>query len=530
VARLTRRGMLGGVAGALACSGPSDRTSNPDDGTDSDVSPWTLPPGPHNIVYIYVDQHRGLMTGFDGHPVVLTPTLDALALESVRYPNMFTNSPLCQPARAVMMTGKLPRLNGCWNNQQNADPAVSGSHVQRIHDEAGYYTAMFGKAHLTTTIGHPGNPGNVANLAAWGFDETIELLSQKMCVTIPNFYSDWLVEITPTGQTSKASLYGDYVAMWDYIENNLPPDIAPWFITTDENVDVWCAQIAADWLRAYDTDQPFYLQVNLPGPHSPFDSTTEFRALYDVTDPRLGTAILEVPANPSPLVAFLLDHKEDGGFGTLTLDQSKALLLSYYAKITMIDYAVTRVIDALQETGLLDNTWLIYGADHGELVGDHMLWGKVAMYEGSVRTPLLVRPPGGVTGWTSEGLVDQVDLTATILEMAGLDNQASGSSRFAQIVQGPTDPGAQIGKPTIIAEIDGNTLSPPPVLGAAMVRRDRYKLVMDLDAGVTSELYDLEADPDEVNNLVSDPGQQTLIADMEEEYRASVDADLGTTG
>jgi hypothetical protein len=125
-------------------------------------------------------------------------------------------------------------------------------------------------------------------------------------------------------------------------------------------------------------------------------------------------------------------------------------------------------------------------------------------------------------------MIDQLDLTATILGMAGLDNQASGSSRLDQILNGPDDPGAQIGKSSIIGEIDGNTLSPPPVLAAAMVRRDRYKLVIDLDSGQSSDFYDLEADPDEVNNLVSDPAFQTLVTDLEDEYRASVETDLAS--
>lgn len=525
MARLTRRGVLGGVAGAIACNGHGSDRPPPDGTRDTDDS--TLPLGPHNIVYIYVDQHRGPMAGFNGHPLVQTPNLDALALECVRYPNMFTNSPLCQPARANMMTGKLPRVHGCWNNQVNADPTASGSHVARIREEAGYYTAMFGKAHLTTTVGHPGDAGNVERLAAWGFDETMELLSQVMCANIENFYSDWLATLPPVGDfPSKKDAYANYVTVWTHIENNQPPDVDPWFITTEENVDVWCAQVAADWIRNYDKDQPFYLQVNLPGPHSPFDSTTEFRALYDASDPLLGTAILEVPANPSNLIRFLLEGKD---FGDLTLQQSKDLLLTYYAKITMIDHAVQRVLDALQEKGLLANTWVVYGSDHGELVGDHMLWGKVAMYEGAIRTPLLVRPPGGVTGWSSEGIIDQLDLTATIVEMAGLENQASGRSRIAQILEGPDAAGAQVGNASVIAEIEGNTLDAKdvPPLVTAMVRRDRYKLVIDLDTDLPTDFYDLEADPEERTNLVLDPAHTATITDMRDEYVASVQSDVG---
>jgi choline-sulfatase len=515
--------VLGGMAGAVACR--PDGTAGPHETTPGTTP---LPPGPHNIVYLYVDQHRGGMAGCFGHPLVQTPNIDALSLESVRYPNMFTNSPLCRPSRATMMTGRLPHVHGCWDNDLLANPLEVTSHVERIRTEAGYATAIFGKAHLTDTIGHPAHPDNVAKLQTWGFDEVLELLSQVMCGppgNIPNSYSDWLRSITPSGAPDKATLYGDYVSRWEHIEGNEPPDIAPWFITTEENVDLWCAGLAADWIRAYSQDKPFYLQVTLPGPHTPFDSTTEFRALYDANDPLLDTAILEVPSNPSRLVSYLLSHKD---FGDITAAQSRALLQTYYAKITMIDEAIGRVIAALEERGMLDNTWVVYSSDHGELVGDHMLWGKVAMYEGAIRVPLVIRPPGGVDGWSSEGLVDQLDVTATLLGMAGLDNQAAGSSRLTQIVEGPDGASAQTGKTSITAEVVGELVGTN--YRTAMVRNDRYKLVIDLDTGLPSDFYDLEADPDELTNLFEDPAQRVLIDGMFDEYESGVEADATLSG
>jgi choline-sulfatase len=152
-----------------------------------------------------------------------------------------------------------------------------------------------------------------------------------------------------------------------------------------------------------------------------------------------------------------------------------------------------------------------------------MLWGKVAMYEGAIRTPLIIRPPGGYTPWSADGLIDQLDVTATILEMAGLDNQTSGDSRMAQILEGPEGAGAQTGKSSVMAEVIGQLDGTG--YRTAMVRRDRYKLVIDLDTGLPSDLYDLEADPDEVSNLVEDPAQRDLITDMVDEYEAQVEAD-----
>lgn len=508
-----------------AVAGCDRRPVAPPPGTEpspTDTDTGSGPVGPRNIVYIYSDQHRGPFVGAFGDPVALTPNLDALSAASVRFPNMFTNSPLCRPARATMMTGQLPHVHGCWNNDVVA--ARSGpSHVRRIRDEAGYLTAMIGKAHLTVPVGHPMDPANVALLEDWGFAYVFELLSQITCATKPNAYSDWLAETTPTGEpVGKDERYAAYVEQWQLL-GFPPPDAAPYALTTADHVDLWCGDLAAEWIRTYDDPRPFYLQVNFPGPHSPYDATTEFRAMYDASQPGFPTAILGAPADPrSPAVQFLWQTRPE--LHGLTAEDSRALLLTYYAKVTLIDRAVGAVLAALDERGMLDDTWVIYGADHGDLLGDHELWGKVAMYDGAVRTPLFVRPPGGVDGWAADGLVDQLDVTATIVAMAGLapDGTSTGASRLDQILAGPDATGAQDGKESVVAEVAAH---PSGALRTGMLRQQRLKLVYDFDGDRPVELYDLDADPDEVANRVLDPAMRSDVEALSAELMSLIEAD-----
>ncbi|MEZ4240688.1 MAG: sulfatase-like hydrolase/transferase [Myxococcota bacterium] len=498
-----------GVTGCSAAGPPRDRDGPP------------VPAGPRNIVYIYADQHRAPVMGALGDPVVLTPNLDALAAESVRFPWMFTNAPLCRPARASMMTGRLAHVHGCWDNDSLADP-LGPSHVRRIRDEAGYRTALIGKSHLTLIQGHSLAEVNVEKMRQWGFEDSLELLSQITCATKPNPYSDWLGETTPAGERSKAERYAAYVTAWELL-GFPPPDVDPYDLGTADHVDLWCGDLAAAWIRdqaAGDDDRPFYLQVNFPGPHPPYDATREFRDRYDPTDPAFPTAILGPPGTPrSPAVEYLWQSRPE--LHGLTGADSRALIRDYYAKVTLVDEAVGAVLAALAEAGRLDDTWVVYGADHGDLLGDHELWGKVAMYEGGVRTPLLVRPPGGVAGWAAEGVVDQLDVTATILGLAGLDSDGAGDSRVEQLLGGPDAPGAQDGKESVIALVAATQQG---TLRTGMLRRGALKLVYDFDSARPVELYDLQADPEERSNRVLDPSLQATVADLRDELLDTLDA------
>ncbi|HHO54595.1 MAG TPA: DUF4976 domain-containing protein, partial [Deltaproteobacteria bacterium] len=242
------------------------------------------------------------------------------------------------------------------------------------------------------------------------------------------------------------------------------------------------------------------LQINLPGPHTPFDAPTAFRELYDPG--RVAPPILGPHEAPGGLVRFLQQTKPE--LYGLTEADGRSLRMTYLAKISLIDQVIGEIIAALQLAGRLDDTWVIYGSDHGELAGDYELWGKVAMFEGSLRTPLIVRPPGGTVGRRSSALIDQRDVTATLLGITGQGAVGGGRSLLETI----EDPGVDQGREQVVALVEGD---PRGGLRTAMIRTDRHKLVHDLSEDRPDELYDLEADPIEAYNLISDPAEAGVV-------------------
>ena len=188
----------------------------------------------------------------------------------------------------------------------------------------------------------------------------------------------------------------------------------------------------------------------------------------------------------------------------------RQLAADYLAGVTLIDTAIGGVFDALRETGELDNTWVIYTSDHGELLGDHLLTGKVAFYEGSWRIPLIIRPPAaqGVSPWQSEAMVDTVDMTATILEMAGLGPEpgAPGRSLVQKVTDGEDALGAHHHREFILGANMGN-------FG---IRTATWKLTYDdtLQNPRPVELYDLENDPYEISNEIDRPEYEDKVAEL----------------
>jgi len=473
-----------------------------------------------NILLIYADQHRGDALGAAGHPVLQTPHLDSLADEGVMFNRCFASGSVCKPSRASMITGHHPHVHGVMDNGDTADPATNYSHVRAVRD-AGYLTALVGKTHLHDGKGHLDEHAHV--LESWGFEDILELTGPGESAGVESRWSDWLKEQS-RGEPNKYERFRDYIkhynknhkhdAQWE----TRAPDEDPWKLSTDDHLDVFTGRSAAQWLRDYDDERPFYLQVCFPGPHSPFDATSEYRS-YDQDDPLIPIGSMQPPSAPlSPVIVGSQSYMT----GPQSAAQARKLHAKYYAKITMIDSMVGEIIDALRDAGQLDNTWVVFSSDHGDMLGDHLLIGKLVFFDKAIHVPLIVRPPEALAptpsaGWSSDALVDQLDMTATIMAMAGVDpGEVTGRSLLTTITEGPDAAGAHVGKPSVLCESFDH----------AMIRTDRYKLVVadnpedwkGEDRSVW-ELYDLDDDPGELVNRVDDPDyqdvRQELLADLQ---------------
>ncbi len=446
---------------------------------------------PHkpNIVLIFSDQHRGDALGCVGNPVVRTPNLDGLATEGVIFRNCNTNSPLCMPARASLITGMHVNEHGAWGNRTEAD-RHGPSHVRNIRD-AGYRTAVIGKTHFRLYQADDGHTRDHASgLHDWGYEFAHEVKDTIPSATHRCYYADFLA------QRGKLQVYEDCARNFRLGQSTgllRPWEHLPNLLEEDEHIDAYIANTAAAWIRSYADDRPFYLQVCLMGPHPPFDAPARYRDMFDPREMPL--AIMEPPAEPiSPQIRTMFSRR---GLKDMTEFQSRTLTSHYYAKVAFDDDAVGIVLRSLEEKGLMDDTWIVYTSDHGEMLGDHRFCQKSVFYEGALNIPLIARPPGGTKPWAAHDLTDHHDVCSTLLDAAGADplEVDHGLSLRPRIEAGPDANDAERGKGVVFSEV--NLYS--------MARTERYKMTIDSLTRTPVELYDMEDDPQELRNLVDEP-------------------------
>ena len=456
-----------------------------------------------NIILILPDQQRGDSLRCMGHPAIRTPNLDSLAAKGVTFGRCYTNSPLCMPARASLMSGQYVNEHGVWNNSVSAD-RFGASHVRNIRD-AGYHTVAIGKTHLYVHQGAGHTNNHVQELRDWGFEDSHELTGPIASVTVDSPYTDYLA--------GKRFLNVHREHLRTYVRGWMRGYLHPWetppcLLPTEDHLDMYTARKSVEWIRNYRGDKPFYLQILFPGPHDPFDSPAEYRAIYNPEEMPL--AIMDTPAPP---VAPYVDRWfKWSRLESMTESQNRVMRTYYYGKISLIDDGIGLILKALEERGLMDNTWIIYSSDHGEMLGDHRVSHKMVFYEGAVHVPLIIKPPYGVRSKKCAGLTDHLDIAATLLDIAGAKplGGSDGHSLMPQIRAESDTPESQRGKDVMFSE----------VLGYSMVRTERYKMAIDTRTRQPVELYDTVSDPNELRNLVNDPSLEKVRRELLDEHLA----------
>jgi len=405
------------------------------------------------------------------------------------------------------MTGQYVNEHGIWHNWNAAD-RHGPSHVRNIRD-AGYHTAVIGKTHLYVH-GAPDvkdTRDHVQELCDWGFVDAHELTGPWASRRIDSPYTDYLAE------KGLLQTHRDFIG--DYLRGMRSGEYRPWEeppspLSPEDHLDTYTGRTTAEWIRNYNSDEPFYLQVCFPGPHDPFDSPKEYRDMFNPEDMPVG--IMDKPAWPiSPQLDLVLRWSALDG---MTKEQKQLMGTFYYAKVTLIDRAIGTILEALREKGLLDNTWIIYTSDHGEMLGDHFMSHKIVFYDAALKIPCIVRPPGGVKGWQSSALTDQIDIAATLLDIADARpfDKSDGCSLVPKVKAGPGAPDAQKHKEAIFSEV--NLYS--------MVLTDRYKMAVHSLTREPLELYNIVNDPDELDNLVRDPAYKKVRDNLAEQYLAQL--------
>jgi arylsulfatase A-like enzyme len=446
------------------------------------------------VLFLFPDQHRGdWLPGLPGSPVAM-PTLETLASRGTRFANCITPSPLCAPARACIATGRDYDRTGVWNNRYNL-PLELPTFYQALRGH-GYEVASFGKLDLAKDLLDWGRDGKRL-IAEWGFTA--------------GFDSEGKYDGTRSYGLNPDDPPGPYLRYLkergladahahDFADRHAFLGSKPTPLPDDAYCDSWIGRNATDAIRRFESDRPWFLQVNFTGPHNPMDVTERMHARWREVD---------VPA--------AVNNDRDPA------DAVAASRRNYAAMLENIDAWCGEMLSAIEERGELEDTLVIYASDHGEMLGDHAAWGKSTWRRPSINVPFVVSGPGLARGEVCDTPVSLTDVTATILDLCEVERPIGMDSRSLKPLLGgdaaglPTAAHGTVagtaaetstagGAPRTVRTALLNTQrhqpgTPVGVRGFRTVVSGGYSYTLEVDG--TEHLFDWASDPDERNDLAS---------------------------
>lgn len=360
-----------------------------------------------NIIFIMTDQHRADALGCAGNPSIMTPNLDLLAADGFLFTSGYTAAPSSTPARAGLLTGMSPWHHGMLG-YGNVAEHYKYEMPQMLRDQ-GYFTLGIGKMHW--------RPQN----ALHGFHATILDASNRS--ESPYFmcdYRKWFATVAPGKDADITGIgWNEHRASTYKLSENLHPT-------------VWTGDVAVRTIENYETDKPLFLKVSFARPHSPYDPPQRILDTYkdiEMPKPAVGEWNCDfLPEQMDPTKDLISPF---GNYGVAYAQNSRK---HYYAAITFVDEQVGRILQALKDKGMYDNTIICFTSDHGDMMGDFHHWRKTYAYEGSAAIPYIVKFPSSLktvrpVGTEIENPVELRDFLATFLDMSGAEVPADMDGR-----------------------------------------------------------------------------------------------------
>ncbi len=474
-----------------------------------------------NILWYCTDQQRYDTIGALNNPYVITPNIDRLVHRGTAFTKNYCQSPICTPSRASFLTGCYPNA---IRAPRNGNFTYSDQYplISKILSDCGYDCGLVGKLHLASSF-------------------------QRVEPRVDDGYRFFKWSHAPRDDWQGGHDYADWVHHKGGVLKELVKDIQG--IPAEFHQTTWGTDRAIDFIQEK-RQGPWFLSINVYDPHPPFNPPQQYRDLFDpskMPDPlfRESDLVQQKILEPIDFQSKVrrpdyLDICDPILPRTPTADSVRGaepspgakdawtLKAAYYAMIKLIDDQFGRLVDYLDATNQLENTLIIYATDHGESLGDHGLIEKgCRFFDGLVRVPLIFSWPGQVkSNLKSDALVELTDITPTLLEVCGIEqpNYMQGKSLWP-IISGSAKP--DFHKPHIRSEFF-DALNQPYHSRATMLRDARFKLVMYHGIGL-GELYDLDQDPGEFDNLWDDQDHSELKQQMIiKSFDASMQAiDLG---
>lgn len=439
------------------------------------------------------DEHGAQYSRTYGHPFIETPNMDRLAQNGTTFDSAYCNAPLCVPSRISFMTGQFNSRCEGWDNAvpMRAD-AVTWPHLLR---SAGYDAVLAGKMHL---VGLDNLHGFRAQLSRDIHSEMSHPI-YPWEKGLPAASSPW-AGVVGTG-TGVPGHEGPALRAPEELKQRRPMPTGPGR-TIEIDIDDATEHAAVDYLRNVgSTGEPFALCVGFIAPHFPFVVPDEYFNRYF---PKHADLPNIPPGHLESLPAAAQRLRTAFGFSGHTENQVARARAAYYGLVTYLDDKIGTLLNVLDEMGLSENTVVIHASDHGELLGEHGLWRKMSFYEQAARVPLQIRwPAAGRLGQRFAKNVSLVDVTATILDLAGVTGDVDGAS-LREILAGD----AAEWKDEAFSEHNAHGTNHP----RAMIKKGKWKLCATHADPLEIELYDLESDPGEFTTLASDRANEDVLS------------------
>jgi iduronate 2-sulfatase len=438
-----------------------------------------------NVLFIAVDDLKPLL-GCYGDTIVKSPNFDRLAARSLLFERAYCNQAVCAPSRNALLTGRRPQSLGIYdlgtNFRKAAPDAIT---LPQAFRKAGYRTEAIGK------IFHVGH-GNYEDAASW---------------SVPHWQGNTIAYALPEsrgkGLTREEALFSNSKSPVQKLPRGAAFEAAD--VPDEGYPDGVLANEAIRRLRAAkeNRDEPWFIAIGFLKPHLPFCAPKKYWDLYDPA--QFKVPALRTPPEGAPSFAptnwgELRQYTDIPETGPLSDAQARQLIHGYYAAVSYVDAQLGRVLAALDELGLAQDTTIVLWGDHGWHLGDHGQWCKHTNYEEAAHIPLIIAAPEIVRGRRTTALVESVDLYPTLCELAGLDAPADLDGKsFATLLQNAAAPT----KDAVFHVYPRGEL-----IGRA-VRTARYRLVEWKKPGAPPEsaileLYDYEMDPRETKNHAPD--------------------------
>ncbi len=451
-----------------------------------------------NVIFIMDDQHRWDALGLVNQQVV-TPTLDKLAKEGVFFNQAVCQAPMCVPSRNSIMFGLYPNQTGVYRNSGGVpDSLMPGKTIAQYFKDAGYETAGFGKTH-------------------WG----------KFKTDTRGFETRYTSEIPEIGGMSMASMNPEAKGRYDAEiadmgpgeENNIGYLGFTSKLAEEDHRDGWITKQALNYIEKRDDKRPLFFYLSYMKPHAGHNVPAGYEELYNLDDinyakqppapDQLQNNNPEFQGEPQKYDysvhaqgvnrrEMYVDYWKDA-----TEEQWKLMTLRYYANVSWIDDMMGRVLESLEQKGLLENTIIVYTSDHGEMLGEHYYrFNKYTLYDSSVRVPMIISgsalPKSVKRNSINNSPTENIDIMPTLLEFAGIkaDEKLPGKSLLSTK--------NRVASFSTLHEREGEA--------AFMWRSKTHKLILVLkrkensnnygkDDIIAGEFFDLEKDPQEWNNL-----------------------------